>query len=329
VDHSVRWGILGTANIGRRLFLPGLRAAGGGIAYAVAGRDMERTRRYATENGIERAIEGYETLLLDDSVDAVYIALPNSLHAEWTMQALRAGKAVLCEKPLCTSVAETRDVLREAEETGSLLWEAFVFPFQEQMRRVQELLAGGAIGALREIQSNFHFRVRGAANIRLSGELAGGGLNDVGCYCVRLSNLFFDGTAEKGVAMAAWSPEGVDMEMSGVLLYGEDRRLAFSCGLSGPIESDTFSRLLGTEGEIRLTSPFHPGPDDTIEIRGVEQVTVEPSGQSEPSFATALRRINAAVKGQEAPQHLAISEALPTAIGLELARNSARQLTPQ
>ena len=127
------------------------------MAAAVAGRDGERAKQWAAEHGVERAVTGYQALIDDPDIDALYIPLPNSLHAEWTIKALRAGKPMLCEKPLCGTLAETEQVLAVARETGTLLWEAFVFPFNEQMDRVRSLLADGAIGELREIQSDFHF----------------------------------------------------------------------------------------------------------------------------------------------------------------------------
>ncbi len=189
-SRQIRWGIIGTANIARAAFLPALRAAGG-IAAAVAGRDLARAQEYALAHGVERAVRGYQALIDDPDVDVLYIALPNSLHAEWTIRALQAGKPVLCEKPLCGTLADTERVLSVARQTGTLLWEAFVFPFNEYMRRIRSLIADGAIGELREIQSDFHFRVSRPDNIRMSAELQGGALRDVGCYPVRLAQEFF------------------------------------------------------------------------------------------------------------------------------------------
>src|SRR5712691_44556 len=216
-SKPVRWGIVGTANIARAAFLPALRAAGG-IPAAVAGRDFDRTERYAREHGVERAMHGYRSLIDDPAVDAAYIALPNSLHAEWTIRALEAGKPVLCEKPLCGTLADTERVLSVARETGTLLWEAFVFPFNEYMQRIRSMIAEGAIGDLREIQSDFHFRVsRPDDNIRMSAELQGGALLDVGCYPIRLAQEFF------GEHRSAWAARevghGVDVETWGSLGY--------------------------------------------------------------------------------------------------------------
>ena len=177
-EQPVRWGIVGTANIARGSFLPGLRAAGGTPA-AVAGRDLGRAEKWAGEQGVDRAIEGYQALIDDPDIDALYIPLPNSLHAEWTIAALRAGKPVLCEKPLCGSLEEVQQVLAVAQETGTLLWEAFVFPFHDQFAAVRKLISDGAIGELREIQSNFAFTVGRPENIRMIRDLDGGALNDV------------------------------------------------------------------------------------------------------------------------------------------------------
>jgi predicted dehydrogenase len=310
VTGGIRWGILGTANIARASFLPGLRAAGG-IAAGVASRDMSKAEQWAAQHGVERGVQGYDALLADDSVQVVYIALPNHLHAEWTIAALRAGKTVLCEKPLCISVEETQKVLEVARGTGGLLWEAFVFPFHHQMDRVRELLAAGAIGEVREIQSNFYFQLRDRRNIRLSREMAGGALNDVGCYCLRLAELIFGSAADTAVAQAVWAPEGVEEEMSGIADYGDGRRLVFSCGLMRPY--DTFTRLIGTEGEIRIVNPYHPSQIDHMEVRQSKRETIEhPTGPA-PSFTRAIEHIHAVLRGEEQPRHLASRDSLGAA----------------
>ena len=199
----VRWGIIGTASIAARAFLPAVTEAGG--VAVVAGRDASRAAQWARENGIGRVIVGYQQLVDDPDVDAVYIPLPNSLHAEWTIKALRAGKPVLCEKPLTASPAEAEQVLAVAAQTGTPLWEAFVFPFHDQMTRIRGLLADGIIGELREIQSNFHFALgSAAARTRMSASLAGGALYDVGCYPVRLARDLFGGEHDTARAGAVW-----------------------------------------------------------------------------------------------------------------------------
>jgi predicted dehydrogenase len=312
--NGVRWGIIGTANIARGAFLPALRAAGG-IPAAVAGRDLARAEQYAQANGVQRAVAGYQNLIEDGDLDALYIALPNSLHAQWTISALEAGKPVLCEKPLCGVLADTERVLEVAKRTGTLLWEAFVFPFNEHLRHVRTLLDDGVIGELREIQSDFHFRVTRPDNIRLSADLEGGALRDVGCYPVRLAQEFF---GEHESAWAACEPggSGIDIDTWGSLGYADGRRLLLSCGMRRGY--DTFSRLLGTAGQIHLSNPFHPGPGDHVTAYpdGAEPATWT-SEVSEPSFTPALRHINAVLAGAEEPRLLALETSLLTARALD------------
>jgi predicted dehydrogenase len=312
----VRWGILGTANIARASFLPGLRHAGGGVAVAVGSRDIARAREWAAQHGVERAVEGYEAVVEDDGLDAVYIPLTNNLHAEWSVHGLRAGKAVFCEKPLATSVAEAQSVLAVATETGGLLWEAFVFPFHVQMARLFELIAEGAVGEIREIQSNFYFHLRNRNNIRLSPELYGGALNDVGCYALRLAQLVFGSAPNNGVAVVSWAPEGVDEETQAIATYSGNRRLTFSCGVMR--RYDTFTRLLGSAGEIRFTNPYHPGSLDTLEVVTSQRETTEHLTGTTPSFAPMIEHIHRVLHGEESPRHLAVTDSMATAGALAL-----------
>ncbi len=311
---GVRWGLIGTANIARGQFLPGLRSAGG-VAAAVAGRDPARTQQWASDNGVERPVTGYQALIDDPDTDVLYIALPNALHAEWTIRALEAGKPVLCEKPLCGTVPDTERVLAAARQTGTLLWEAFVFPFQPQMAAIEELVADGAIGALMEIKSNFHFMVRNPANIRLSRELEGGALLDVGCYPVRLAQLMFGPDYENAWARAVIGGDGVDVDTWGVLGYSGGRRLMLSAGMQRSY--DTATTLEGTNGQIRVTNPFHPGPADSyqVAIAGAEPRTLTAEA-AEPSFTPAIRHINAVIMGAEEPRMLALDTSLATARAL-------------
>jgi predicted dehydrogenase len=319
---ALRWGIIGTANIARAAFLPALRAAGG-TASAVAGRDPDRARRFAADHGVERAVAGYQALIEDPDVDALYNPLPNALHARWTIEALRAGKPVLCEKPLCGTLADTERVLAVARQTGTLLWEAFVFPFNELMTRVRTLLADGAIGELREIQSGFHFKVGRPDNVRMSAELEGGALRDVGCYPVRLAQELFGPDYLSAWAVSEAGGTDVDVETWGTLGYPGGRRLLLSCGMRRSV--DTHSRLLGTEGQISVGNLFHPGPRDRVVLHpaGGEATPFAP-GPDEPAFTAALRHIGAAISGTEQPRLLALETSLPTARALHDLAASAR-----
>jgi len=313
-NGQVRWGIIGTANIARAVFLPGLRQAGGEAA-AVAGRDSGRAAKFASDNGIGRSVAGYQTLIDDPDIDVLYIPLPNALHAEWTIRALEAGKPVLCEKPLCGVLPDTERVLATARRTQTLLWEAFSFPFHAQLAELKRLVADGAIGELVEIKSNFHFMVRSQANIRLSRELQGGALLDVGCYPVRLAQELFGPDHESAWARARAGGDGVDVDTWGVLGYSGGRRLMFSCGFGRSY--DTFTTLEGTSGQIHVTNPFHPGPDDSYQVvrPGDEQGPV-PAAPDELSFTPLTGHIDAVLRGEQAPRLLAVDTSLPTAQAL-------------
>jgi predicted dehydrogenase len=324
--EPVRWGLLGAAGIASSAFLPALAETGDGRAIVVGARDGGRGERWAAEFGIERGVEGYEPVLADPEVEAVYIALPNSLHAEWTIAALEAGKAVLCEKPLCATVDETERVLAAAAAALGPLWEAFVFPFHEQMRRVRALIAGGSIGEPRELWSRFHFELDDPEDIRMSAMLAGGATRDVGCYSIRLARLLFgrDPLLGGATADAVWTA-GIDEELWGTLPFGGDRRMQFSCGFRSA--DDTFARVIGPAGEIRMTNPFHPGSDDTFELVSdgevVEREPAAPSG--ERSFTAAIRHVHRVLRGEEEPVHLAVDEALGNAIAIEAILAAARR----
>jgi predicted dehydrogenase len=322
---SVRWGLVGTASIARSLFLPSVREAGGDPA-AVAGRARDRTAWWAAGNGIGRAIVGYQELIDDPGVDALYIPLPNALHGEWTIRALRAGKPVLCEKPLTGSVAETEQVLAVARETGTPLWEAFAFPFHDQMARLRGMLAEGAIGDVREIQSDFHFFMDDAdTDVRMSTALAGGALLDVGCYPVRLARDLFGAEHEAAWAQADYDAGGVDVATWGCLDFPGGRHLYLSCGFGRA--TDTGTRLLGTGGQIDITNPFHPVATDTFVVRadGPDPVTHRGAGPNTYSFTPLIRHIHAVMAGSEAPRLLAVDTALGSARAL---RDLAAASTP-
>lgn len=321
---SIRWGLLGAAGIAQGAFLPALREAGGGVPLVVGARDPARARSFATEHGVERAVQGYEAVVGDPEVDAVYVALPNALHAAWTIRALEAGKTVLCEKPLCISPEQTAAVLEVARGAGGHLWEAFVFPFNAQTARLQEILDEGEIGEPREVDSVFHFLLDDPTDIRMDAGLAGGALLDVGCYPVRLARLLFEAGPERAVAEARTGASGVDEELWGIVRFPDDRVLRLSCGFRRPYDTSTV--LYGSRGTIRLTNPFHPEPADTLEIRRGVDVSTEHPTTDEHSFTAALRHIHDVIGGRAAPVHLALDDApedaravamLATAAGLE------------
>jgi predicted dehydrogenase len=318
---GTRWGVLGSAGIARSRFLPALAEAGG-RAVVVGSRDGARAAEFAAAHGVARGVAGYQAVLADPDVQAVYVPLPNTEHAEWAVAALEAGKAVLCEKPLCVDADQARRVLAVADRAPLPLWEAFVFPFQAQHQRLVELLADGAIGELREIAGAFHFQLRRTEDIRLSAAMAGGALADVGCYPLRLAAELFGAPALRAVASVVHGAE-VETELAALVDYADDRRLLLSCGFRRA--PDTTTVLSGTEGTIRLDDPYHPTPASPLELRrrGADPVVERPT-RDEHSFSAALRHIGSVLAGQVPPRHTALESSLPVAEAMDLVRAAVR-----
>jgi len=314
---AVRWGVVGPANIARTQFLPGLREAGSGVAVRVASRDRARAEAFARDYGVSEGVAGYERVVEASDIDAVYIALPNAYHAVWTQRALRAGKVVLCEKPMCVGSAQTAEVLETAASERALLWEAFVFPFQAQHRRLLDLIAGGAVGEVRELVSAFHFRLSRSEDIRLVAGLGGGALADVGCYPLRLAQELLSTPDVHVGSVVGFATGNGEVETEAVVAvdYGR-QRLVLTCGFERSY--DTFTRVLGTEGHIHLTNPFHPGPNDTLVVRpGRGQEIVERPTSDVHSFTAALRHIHSVIREGQEPEHLAHESSLRTAKALD------------
>jgi xylose dehydrogenase (NAD/NADP) len=248
---EVKWGFLSTANINDKL-LPGAEASPDVELAAVASRDLGRAEAYARERGIERAYGSYEDLLADPKLEAVYISLPNAMHVEWSIRALEAGKHVLCEKPLSRHPEDVERAFDAAEKAGRILMEAFMYRHNPQTKRLKELVDGGAIGRLRLVRAAFSFPLDDAANVRLNDELEGGGLMDVGCYCISGSRLLA-GEPELVYGEQVAAPSGVDELFTGTLRFAADVLAEIDCGLVLP-ERDELEAI-GEEGSIFLDDP--------------------------------------------------------------------------
>ena len=257
---TVRWGVLSTARINRK-FLDGVAGSDAAEVLAVASRDPARAQDYARRARIPRAYGSYEALLADPEIDAVYVPLPNALHLEWTVAALQAGKHVLCEKPLGRREREVAAAFDVAEREGRLLMEAFMYRHHPQTARLQQLVAEGAIGRLRLVRASFGFHVRDAADVRLSRELAGGSLMDVGCYCVNAARMLA-GEAEQVSAFQIVGGDGVDTVFVGALRFPHSVLAHFDSGLRLAARDDL--EVVGEEGTLYLDDPWHcvtPGID--------------------------------------------------------------------
>lgn len=248
--RPIRLGILGAGRILER-FLPGAERSSAITLAAIASRDTERGRRVAADWGIARSFDSYDALLADSDVDAVYICLPNSFHHHWTMRSLAAGKHVICEKPYSTNASEVDEAHDRADAAGLVLTEGFMWRHGPcALRFVEEL---PRIGGLRTIRSTFSFSIQSETDIRLSRELAGGSLMDVGTYCVSASRLIAgrEPVAAMGIAWPASS--GVDDRFSGILDFGDGVVATLTSGFRS---EHSGIEAIGADGSLRLDDPF-------------------------------------------------------------------------
>jgi predicted dehydrogenase len=275
----LRWGILGTARINRRL-LPAFRASVRGEVRAVASRDASRAEQYARDQGIPVAHTGYQALLDDERIDAVYISLPNSDHVPWTLAAIAAGKHVLCEKPLALDPADVDRIATAALGARVVVEEGFMYRHEPQTAEIVALVQSGAIGAVRAIVSGFTFTIDGPANIRLDPTLGGGSLWDVGCYPVTFAQLIAGHEPKMVFGTAHWHASGVDEEFMGLLAFGGGLSASIYSGFRTPYR--TWLEILGTEGTLTVPNPFRPGPREILELErlgGVRRIEVAGSSQ--------------------------------------------------
>ena len=226
---------------------------------AIASRDAAQARRVADDLAIPSAHGSYEALLADPDVDAVYLPLPNHLHKPWTIAAARAGKHVLCEKPLALTARDAEEMIEACDREGVHLMEAFMYRVHPSWVAVREQVASGRIGRLSAVQSWFSFYNDDPTNIRNVREFGGGAMYDIGCYAVNLSRMLFDGEPDRVLASLTRDPEsGVDIVASAILQFG-DGIASFTC--STRVEPDQRVEIYGTQGRISMWIPFNIPPD--------------------------------------------------------------------
>jgi xylose dehydrogenase (NAD/NADP) len=279
---------------------------------AVASRDGTRARAYADAHGIPGAHAGYDALLADEAIDVVYVSTPNSLHLPWVRRALQAGKHVLCEKPMGRSRAEVRDAFALAQRHGLVLAEAFMYRHHPQTARVRRLIGEGAIGRLRLIRASFGFRQPDAPDPRLSTELQGGGLMDVGCYCVSVAR-WLAGEPGRACAGQLLGGDGVDVVMAGLLEHPDGVLTHFDCGLALADRSDL--EVVGETGTLWVDDPFHcrrPGIVVRAEGQPAREVEIHPVDH----YALQAADIVRAIRTGEGPR-VGASDAIAQAAVIE------------
>jgi len=326
---KVRWGILGTANIAKSAFIPSVRKTDSGEIVAVGSRSAEKARAFAQEYGIPLAYDGYDAVLENPDVDAVYIPLPNTLHAEWIIRAARAGKHVFCEKPLTMTYDEAKKAVQACKDAGILLVEAFVYRFHRQTRRIRELLDAGEIGDVLHTDARFHYAFGGPADdIRLRPEVGGGALLDVGCYVLSWTR-FVMGELPLAIVSTAVpdEPSGVDKTCVATLRFAHGRTANVSSGIR--MVGGQHAMIYGTRGQIEVSHPFHPSPvrdgDPGARVllrRGQETLDVSVPSDKHP-FYDAVEQVQRSILTGEPLPFSTMEDALDQALLMEACRLAA------
>lgn len=266
---AIRFGIMGTANIARKALIPAMKRAEGVQVVSVAS-GSGKAKAFAEEMEIERYHDSYEAMLADETIDAVYIPLPNTLHKKWTLEAARNGKHVLCEKPAAITAQDAEEMVRVCEENGVTFMEAFMYQFHPQHNKVRDIIASGEIGEVNHMRSTFSFFMGDKPdNIRLNQELGGGSIWDVGCYCIHSSRLILGSEPEKVYAEGI-VPEnpGVDLSATGIMRFPNGVTASFDCSFERQMSNSY--EVLGTEGSIKVPFAYRP---DAPNAEGLIEVT--------------------------------------------------------
>lgn len=262
---KISWGVLSTAKIGVEKVIPAMQKGKYCKISAIASRNIEKAKRAAQQLGIPKAYGSYEELLEDPKIEAVYIPLPNHLHVEWTIKSLKKGKHVLCEKPIGMSFKEAEHLNQEAKKFPDLkVMEAFMYRFHPQWEMVKKLLDEGSIGKLKNIHSIFSYYNDDPTDIRNQPEIGGGGLLDIGCYCISSSRFLFESEPVRVFGTIEYDPKmKIDRLVSAVLEF-ESGTSTFTC--STQMVAHSRVEICGTKGKIEMPTPFVPSPESKSKI---------------------------------------------------------------
>lgn len=252
-QSTVRWGLLSTARINRCL-IPAIRSSSRGRLVAVASRDVTRAQAYAATWEIPHAVGGYQELLDSGLVDAVYIGLPNHLHAEWSIRALQAGVHVLCEKPFATTIEDVDRMIAASERSGRVLAEAFMYRHHPQTKRAGEWVRRGSLGEIRIVRGAFHYLLNQPNNVRLVFEYGGGSLWDVGVYPLSFAQYVYGAPPSRVSGITQRGPTGVDLSFVGQMQYADGSLAQLSASFIAP--QHTVMEICGSEGRLLIAQPF-------------------------------------------------------------------------
>jgi len=311
----VRWGVMSTAKIGVRAVIPAIAAASNARLVAIASRDTARAETIAADYPGTRTLATYEALL-DDEIEAVYIPLPNSMHAEWAIRALEAGKHVLCEKPLGITADEVRRIRAASEQANRWVMEAFMYRFHPQIRWALEQVAAGRIGAVRMVRSSFVFDLHSRpGDIRLQGALGGGSMMDVGCYPLNFCRAVFGGPPREIVAHVVVPPGSeVETTVGAVLDFGAGRLGMIDASFSLP--RGFFAEVVGERGHVVLPAPFTPGHAETVVRVEIGDETLERHFSGVDQYMLEVESFSRSIRHDVAP-FISLGDSLEQAESIE------------
>jgi predicted dehydrogenase len=301
MGQKIKWGILGAAAIAETTFIPAINKSSEAELLGIASRDRAKAKAWAEKFGILKAYGSYEELLTDQEVEAIYIPLPNHLHHPWTIKALRAGKHVLCEKPLALSAVEVKEMFAEAEKNRRLLMEGFMYRFHPRMARTLNLIKSGAIGEPRLVGSAFTFSFdRDRNNYRWLPEMGGGALYDVGCYTINAARAVFEAEPEEALAVAHFDEQtGIDLTTSLLCSFPGNRQALLAASFE--LEFQSSLEISGSQGRILLDRAFSAKNFKTeIQLTSRNRkdwIKFQPVDQ----FQSMIEHFGEVIKGQVAP----------------------------
>jgi predicted dehydrogenase len=302
-DSILQWGFISTARINKSLITP-LRMSKRSHLLGIASRSLETARAYSKKNHIPKMYGSYEDMLADPGIDVVYISLPNSLHAEWTIKALQAGKHVLCEKPLAVSLAEADAVSAAADQSGRIAAEAFMYRHHPQTIKVQQLIENGGIGTPQFMRGWFTFSLKRPEDIRLNSDLGGGSLWDIGCYPISYARMLMGAKPTQVFGWQMASSSGVDLTFAGQLLFSGDVCVQVFSSFRTP--HSTGFQIIGSEANLSIAEPFNPHGKSQIILTGDKNKELIHSFQQELYLGEVEDMADAIMNGK--PPRISLQE---------------------
>jgi predicted dehydrogenase len=320
-DRILRWGLLSTAKINRALITP-LRISPRNRLVGVASRNLAHAQAYAAERGIPRAFGSYEALLADPEIDVIYVSLPNSLHAEWTIKAAQAGKHTLCEKPLALTVEDVDAISAAAARAGVVVAEAFMYRHHPQTLVVKELVDRGTIGRLRLARGAFTYNLGRPGDVRLDPALGGGSIWDVGCYPITFARAMIGAEPVEVFGWQVLGPTGVDEAFTGQMRFPGDVFAQFDCGFRATLRM--VMEFIGDEGVISIGNAFKPGvPTERVLLTRGDHAEVVPVPEQELYLGEVEDLADAILLGK--PPRISLADSRATVATILALTQSARE----